>query len=468
MNQPESEASRSGARQRGLSLPQLLVLMGTAGLCVGLAITSPDLLARMVHHGLVVLFVAATAWRFWAAAQTLERPLPVPERLWPRYTVMTALRGEASMAPQIVRRLSALDYPRDRLQVLILLEADDPETQAAFAALTLPVGFRVVVCPQGLPATKPRALNLGLALAEGDFVVVYDAEDEPHPGQLKEAVNAFSAYGPQVACLQSPLRIRPDRRRRGRRGAVLLDRQFAFEYAALFEVILPAMSRLGAPVPLGGTSNHLRAAVLRRLGGWDAYNVTEDADLGFRLGRGGYRTHMLALPTWEPPPGPLSDWLPQRARWLKGFMQTWGVHTRDVAGLGLKGLATLQLTLGAAIVSAAVQSAVLAWLAASLLTGALQGVVPRLPLLDLAVLIAGWSAAVTTCVVGARRAGLSYGVFDALVAPAYWCLLSLAWIHAVWQLIRRPFHWNKTRHWPSDPAEDNDRPALPMTGRAEA
>ena len=135
-------------------------------------------------------------------------------------------------------------------KVLIVLETDDHETQAAFAALDLPVGFQVLIAPPGTPQTKPRACNIALERAQGDLVVIYDAEDAPHPTQLREAAARFAADDGRLACLQAPLRIEPDPR--------FLPDQFALEYAVLFEVFLPALARWRLPFPLGGTSNHFR------------------------------------------------------------------------------------------------------------------------------------------------------------------------------------------------------------------
>ena len=176
-------------------------------------------------------------------------PSPPDEDL-PGYTLIVPLYREASVAAELVANLARLDYPRDRLQVLIVLETDDQETQTAFAALDLPVGFQVLIAPPGTPQTKPRACNVALERAQGDLVVIYDAEDAPHPTQLREAAARFAADDGRLACLQAPLRIEPDPR--------FLPDQFALEYAVLFEVFLPALARWRLPFPLGGTSNHFR------------------------------------------------------------------------------------------------------------------------------------------------------------------------------------------------------------------
>lgn len=340
-----------------------------------------------------------------------------------------------------------------------MLEAHDATTLAAVEAAPRPDWLRVLIAPPGAPQTKPRALNFALTQATGAFLTIYDAEDAPHPAQLREAAARFM-QDPALGCLQAPLRIK-DRSHAPR--SAFLDRQFALEYASLFEVTLRGMARLGLPFPLGGTSNHIRMTALRQAGGWDAYNVTEDADLGFRLWRNGWRLGVVASPTLETPPGPFDRWLPQRTRWLKGYMQTWGVHTREPFGLGLRGLAAFVMTVGTAIVSALAHAPALAWLSSAVLVGLASGLSPAVPVTAIGVLMMGAIAAWMGCAVGARRAGLGYGLADMAGAPLYWSLLSLAFLHAAWRLVTEPFVWDKTPHERdrdrSDPCEDAGREA---------
>ena len=436
------------ARRRGLSAPQgvawtATLIVGTASLWrwPGETLAGFSAIATFA-------FLAVAVWRLLLILVSLKPATEVadPAALLPRYTVLAALHDEAEIVGQLVRRLSKLDYPADRLEGFLVLEAHDDATIAAALLAPRPAWLRILVCPPGLPRTKPRALNIALSRCTGDLVTVYDAEDAPDPGQLREAAHRFAADTTgRLACLQAPLRIRV------RPGGGFLDRQFAVEYASLFEVVLPGMVRLGLPFPLGGTSNHFRVDVLRAVGGWDAWNVTEDADLGFRLWRRGWRMGVISRPTWETPPGALEHWLPQRTRWLKGYMQTWGVHTRSMEGLGWRGGLALVLSLGAGLISAALHGPSLAWIAATVLTAAAAGLPPAAPVLALSVLILGAAMACLSCAVGAKRAGVSYGPLDMISAPAYWSLLSLAMAHAAWRLVREPFAWDKTRHRP-DPS----------------
>ncbi|NBW08966.1 MAG: glycosyltransferase [Caulobacteraceae bacterium] len=423
-----------------------------------------------VQSGFVVLAVwrIATILISRNAAPAPPSGMMRPKGGWPRYTILAALHDEAEVVGQLIERLSRIDYPPDRLEAFLLLEADDEATITAAALAPRPHWMRIVIVPPGAPRTKPRALNHGLALARGDRITVYDAEDDPDPFQLREAACRFEAdatarSGGRLACLQAPLRIR--RKDLDGHAAPFLDRQFAVEYAGLFEVALPALARLGLPFPLGGTSNHFRADALRAVGGWDAWNVTEDADLGFRLWRRGLRLGVLSRPTYETPPGDLTFWLPQRTRWLKGYMQTWGVHTRSPRGLGVRGAAALVLTLGAGLASAAIHAASLAWVAVAVLVAGVGGLSPETPVFALCVLVLGAAAAWLQGLVGAMRAHVPYGPVDMIAAPAYWSLLSLAFAHAAWRLIREPFTWDKTVHFrdeapETEPEADEDFPAL--------
>ena len=411
----------------------------------------PDEIAPLAVAGAAATFLIASAWRVllvFLSARPTYRPEPATEL--PPYTVLVALHDEAEVMDQLVRRLARIDYPSDRLQGLLILEAHDHHTIAAAMAAPRPSWLEVFVAPPGQPQTKPRALNCALPHATGELLTVYDAEDEPDPQQLREAAARFAeARGGRLACLQAPLRIR--RTGLGSAPSPFLDRQFAAEYASLFETVLPGMARLGLPFPLGGTSNHFRVDVLREIGGWDPFNVTEDADLGFRLWDRGWRLGVMSRPTWETPPGQISDWLPQRTRWLKGYMQTWGVHTRRPWRLGARGAFALLMTVGACIVSASVHGLSLAWVAATVLVAAAAGLPPQTPGLALSVLILGAASAWLSCAIGARRAGVPYGPTDMIAAPAYWALQSLAAVHAVWRLVREPFAWDKTRHRRDEP-----------------
>ena len=441
---------RNGASRRapsGFQITALALLILTSSVAL-IRWTQPAISAGLLLFQ--TAFVVSALWKTIVAIASLRRPPPVPRPIeWPRYTILAALYDEAAVTPQLIANLARIDYPAHRLEAFIVLESHDHATLAAAQAAPKPPWLKILVVPPGCPQTKPRALNHALGHAKGDLITIYDAEDRPHPQQLRQAAARFVAQ-PRLGCLQAPLRIRPS----GRAGSSFLDRQFAFEYAALFEVTLPGMARLGLPFPLGGTSNHLRMTALRAAGGWDAHNVTEDADLGFRLWSLGWKLDVIDCPTWETPPGALDRWLPQRTRWLKGYMQTWGVHTRRPNRLGRRALFSLIMTLGATIVSAAAHAPTLAWLVLALMVWGHSGVMPPTPVGSLGVLALGAIAAWMGCAVGAKRAGLTYRLSDMLAAPAYWSLLSLAFVHAAWRLVVEPHVWDKTPHDSADQAPE--------------
>ena len=448
-----SVLARPSAAYRGLSLGQwLLWTMVPALLALGW-IWAPDVAALTLFVLIQAAFLAIGVWRLLLAMVSLApAPRPKPPRTWPRYTIMVALHDEAAVTPQLIRHLSAIDYPANRLQGMLLLEADDSSTIAAALTTAKPPWLDVVIVPDGAPRTKPRALNYGLARATGELVTIYDAEDQPHVGQLRENAARFAAdRNRTLGCIQAPLRIRPpsDRDLGGR----FLTRQFAVEYAALFEVTLPAMSRLGLPFPLGGTSNHFRMEALRAVDGWDAWNVTEDADLGLALWRDGWRLDVSRLPTLETAPATLHDWLPQRTRWLKGFLQTWGVHTRDPHGLGWRGSVALVMSIGAPLASAATHAVSLAAVTAVVMVALVAGLPPAAPLTAIGVMGLGVISAWINGAIGSRRAGARFGPFEIATSPGLWALLSLAMGHAIWRLLREPFAWDKTRHEPDVPDE---------------
>lgn len=454
--------TRDGAAFRGLTRGQWMALVPVLALAATAFWIAPLQLGRMLYHAAWVGFFAAASWRIALCLASLRPPPRAPEpEVWPRYTVLAALHDEAEVAPTLIEALARIDYPADRLEGFIVLEAHDHATLAAVQAADRPPWLGVIVVPPGGPCTKPRALNHALARSGGELITIYDAEDDPDPLQMREAAARFMA-DPGLVAVQAPLRIR----RRGKAPSRFIDRQFATEYAGLFEVILPGMAALGLPFPLGGTSNHVRAEALKAVGGWDPYNVTEDADLGFRLWRRGGRLGVIARPTYETPPEGIAAWLPQRTRWLKGYLQTLGVHTRRPGELGLRGLFALIATLGVTTLSALLHAPALAWLGASLVVSTMAGVAPLLPLAALVVLFAGAAAAWITCAIGAIRAGGSYDLNDMARAPFYWTLTSLALAHAAVRLVREPHAWDKTPHRADAPEPLPE--AVPDAGRQAA
>jgi glycosyltransferase XagB len=374
------------------------------------------------------------------APRAHERDLPV-------YTIVVPLYREAQLIPRLLAALEALDYPAAKKDVKIVVEADDGPTAAALGRLRLPGYVEVIVAPPGAPRTKPRALNVALPLARGAFLVVYDAEDVPDPGQLRLAVATFARAAPDVACLQARLVIDNTR-------DDWIARLFTIEYAALFDVVNPGLAAMGFPVPLGGTSNHFRTEVLRDLHGWDSWNVTEDADLGIRLALAGYRVLDLPSSTLEEAPAGIGRWMRQRSRWMKGFVQVVVTHSRrpwcGARSLGpVRFFGAVTMTLGTVLSALGYPLfAVLAVL--DLAEGRLATAETLLEAVQasigLTVFGAGCIAMLAPAVAGLARRGWWTLMPAVLLLPLYYALVSVAAWRGLAELLSAPFHWHKTDH----------------------
>lgn len=436
LRHPWKSASETLSAGQRRALAKLASVLGVGGT------VAPDILAVLFGAAGFVVFAAILVFRIGTYLAGLktgdEAPAWSPDVAedWPVYTLLIGLKDEAETASQLAAALRALDYPADRLDLKLLIETGDDATAFALRRESWPKGTELHVVPPGLPRTKPRALNYGLATARGEFAVVYDAEDRPHPDQLKAAVSAFRSAGEELACVQAPLV--------GEGAAGWIAGQWALEYAVQFGRILPGLAQWRLPVMLGGTSNHFRRAALEAAGGWDAWNVTEDADLGLRLARSGRQVGMIAPPTLEAPPEKLRVWLAQRTRWLKGFVQTWLVVMRRpgeaLRELGLGGFLAMQLTLGAAILSALVHGPWAVWLALSLM---LPGASPA-PLF-LAVAAVSYSAGIVMALAAPGRKDWRR-VWLSLTLPFYWPLQTLVMMRALYGLAKCPHFWAKTPH----------------------
>ena len=367
----------------------------------------------------------------------------------PVYSVLVPMFREISVLPQAVAALSGLNYPVGKLDIKLILEENDMVMQRAVAAMTLPQHFQVLIVPSGRPQTKPRALNYALNFARGSLITIFDAEDIPEPMQLRIAAKQFANLPDTYACLQAELSYYNSNEN-------WLTRQFAIEYATLFKLVLPALAANRMPMPLGGTSNHFRIDVLRSIGGWDPHNVTEDADLGFRLARVGYQSGILESVTYEEANTKLGNWLHQRARWFKGFLQTWLVHMRNppqlIKEIGLSGFVILQACILGVVLSAAFYPL---FLCTSLyqLVSALFGIetdewlgATLAKALFMGLFFAGQGVMIFSAAEALRRKRLPQWSLALATMPIYWLLASVAAWLAIWQLLVNPFHWNKTRH----------------------
>jgi glycosyltransferase involved in cell wall biosynthesis len=441
------EAAPSLTASAGLTATQIVVAATLAGLAVGLWFDAPDLLRSLISTALWLVFMAAISLRWTAVVAAREAPVcePLLDKELPVYTIIVALYREGRVVRELVRALDAIDYPRAKLDIKLVVERRDAETLTAIAAMRLPSRYDVIVAPPGEPSTKPRALNVALSAARGDLIVVYDAEDEPDPNQLRLAAARFAAK-PQIDALQARLTIH-------NAADFWLSELFAIEYAVLFDFVNPGLAALDLPIALGGSSNHFRAGTLRRVGGWDAWNVTEDADLGLRLARFGARVGALGSDTSEEAPNDLPNWFRQRVRWQKGWMQTLIVHSRHPIRFGRELGGRRALAAGALISGTVLGGLFGPPLLVEALVRAFHGglagggfVATAEDVVTYILTLSGAQAMIIPALVAMRRRGMKGAARSMASMPAYYALVCAATWVALFDLAWRPFYWAKTEH----------------------
>jgi cellulose synthase/poly-beta-1,6-N-acetylglucosamine synthase-like glycosyltransferase len=416
--------------------------------------------------GLEIIIAAVTVFYFsdllfyfflsvWVLEQPTEEKIEdetvhaLAEADWPRYTILCPLYHESNVVPQFVLAMKSLDYPADKLQILLLVEEGDVETREAIQATRLPDHFEIMTVPGNEPRTKPRACNYGLLHAIGDYVVIYDAEDIPDPLQLKKAVLTFANHDPDVACVQAKLNFYNTEQN-------LLTRWFTAEYSSWFEMTLPGLQKLGVSLPLGGTSNHFRTELLRKVGAWDAFNVTEDCDLGLRLGYYQLKAVMMDSTTYEEANSQVKNWLRQRSRWIKGYMQTYLVYMRHPLDYLRSGrpreFLTLQLVVGGKPAILFVNPLMWILLVIYILfhmfvLNAYHSFYP-MPILYMGTICLVFGNFIYTYIhiIGCMKRGQYSLVKWTLLMPIYWMMASAAAYFALYQLVFKPHFWEKTLH----------------------
>lgn len=409
------------------------------------------MLANLMTTGLRLVAIFARMRRRPAADPPAATRLADYKKL-PRVSVLVPLLREERVAQRLLDALAAMDYPSALLDIKLVLEADDEITRAAIGAAALPPTIEVITVPVDALRTKPRAMNYALPFCHGEIVGVYDAEDRPDPGQIRAVVEALQHAPPEVACVQGYL----DFYNTGRNW---LSRCFTIEYAIWFRVLLHGVQRLGIPIPLGGTTVFFRRNVLEEIGAWDAHNVTEDADLGMRLARFGYRCEMLASTTLEEATIKPRIWVNQRSRWLKGYVVTWLSHMRRPAALardlGWRGFLGFQVIFLGAITSyLAIPFFWLLWTAAVGLDLPLwHALTPPLVLSFFGSMLAGQAVMLAVAVIAVRDSRKPALLPWILTLPLYWPLGALAAYRALAELFLDPFRWHKTEHGFGDVAE---------------
>ncbi len=388
---------------------------------------------------------------------TQEEIEAIDEKELPVYTILVPVYKEKEVIGSLINNIQNIDYPQYKLDVCILLEEDDIETIEVVKEMNLPEQYSAVIVPKTTPKTKPKACNYGLIRAKGEYVVIYDAEDRPESDQLKKVYLSFKNLPCSYVCIQSKLNYFNSNQN-------TLTRLFTQEYSMWFELLLVGIMQIETPIPLGGTSNHFKIDFLREVGAWDPFNVTEDADLGVRLFKKGYNTAVVDSRTWEEANSDLPNWIRQRSRWIKGYMQTWLVHMRHpiqlYKSLGLKGFIGYQgMILGTPLlplINPIFWSMLILWYftKANWIKIMFPGVFYYIAAFQL---FFGNFMFTYTNGVGMywvirdcslkNRQPFSYRLVKySLLSPIYWVLMSVAAYKALIQLMVKPFYWEKTNH----------------------
>ncbi len=449
-----------------LAKTQIIVICGVFAIMGILAAIWPIAAFIALNIVTAVYFISAIFFRIFLLALGRNAKVTDPELSRPDdddlpvITILLPLYKDAAALPMLARAIGDLDYPHSKKDVKLLLEADDVETIMEAIRLKLDLQYELIVIPHAEPRTKPKACNVGLQFAQGELIVIYDAEDLPESDQLRKAAAAFEGSDDKLACVQARLNYY-------NRTDNWLTRMFTLEYSLWFDWLLPALQKMGAPIPLGGTSNFFRTQTLIKSGGWDPYNVTEDADLGLRLARLGYRVELIASTTFEEANCCVKNWVRQRSRWIKGYLQTWLVHMRSpqqiIRTTGWRGFLAVQLFVAGNVFSALINP--LMWVAffggALLLPELSTQLIPK-PLfyLNMFALIFGNFFFMAMLMIGPRKRGWKDLSAFAMTAPAYWLLTSFAAYKGLWQAIIRPHYWEKTHHVISEAARQKRDEAL--------
>ncbi len=433
------------------------MLLIAALLVIGLVLAPIGTLTTLVAV-LSTIYFFDVIFNFYVVRRSLKTPpeihytdeqlQTIDPAMLPLYSILCPLYREAHVLPGFLKAISDIDWPKEKLDVLLLLEQNDPETIAAAEGMDLPSYVRIVVVPHSMPKTKPKACNYGLSLARGEYLVIYDAEDIPDPLQLKKAYLGFQNVGPDVKCLQAKLNYYNPQHN-------LLTRIFTAEYSMWFDVMLTGLQSLNTYIPLGGTSNHFRTNDLRELQGWDPFNVTEDCDLGIRLFKRGYTTALIDSTTLEEANSHLGNWLRQRSRWIKGYMQTYLVHMRKPAEFTKESghhSFIFQLIVGGKIAFALINP--LLWVMTivyftfrPIVGPAIEQLYPPIVFTMAALsLVFGNFMALYYYMIGCAKRGQWQLIKYVYLVPLYWLATSIASYIALYELFMKPHFWQKTRH----------------------
>ena len=393
------------------------------------------------------LFLALVGSRFELyQAVTRQEVKEVVDDDLPVYTIHLPVYKEDKLIKKLIWNLQSLDYPREKLDIKLLIEEDDDKTLNAVRNLDFPAIFEVIVVPFHMPKTKPKACNYGLHFSRGEYLTIYDAEDIPDTDQLKKVVTLFNKLPDNYICIQSALNY-------FNRNENFLTRMFTLEYSYWFDYMLPGLDTFDIPIPLGGTSNHFKFEYLLELGGWDPFNVTEDADLGVRAYAKGYKVAIVNSTTYEEANNEPFNWIRQRSRWIKGYMQSYLVHMRNPVKLwkkiGWKGFLGFNFFIGATPITFLVYPLLLVFFLCYVIFD-MTSIKAFFPdwVLFMAIfnLMIGNILMIYVNMMAVFKRRYYELILFAIANPIYWLLHSISAYKGLYQLIVKPFYWEKTNH----------------------
>jgi len=436
--------------------PQLIFLFSILGFAaVGLVLSFKNT-SILINVLLSSFFLVAIIFKLFLAlvgsrfelyqAVTKEELRTVVDDDLPIYTILLPVYKEDKLIKKLIWNLQSIDYPREKLDIKLVIEEDDDKTLNAVRNLDFPAIFEVIVVPFHMPKTKPKACNYALHFARGKFLTIYDAEDIPDTDQLKKVVALFSKLPENYICIQSALNY-------FNRNENFLTRMFTLEYSYWFDYMLPGLDTLDIPIPLGGTSNHFKLEYLVELGAWDPFNVTEDADLGVRAYAKGYKVAIVNSTTYEEANNEPINWIRQRSRWIKGYMQTYLVHMRNPVALwrklGWKGFLGFSFFIGATpltfLVYPLLLSIFIAYVVFDLST--IRTLFPDWVLfMSIFNLMVGNILMIYVNMMAVFKRRFYELILFAIANPVYWLMHSVAAYMGLYELIVKPFYWQKTNH----------------------
>jgi cellulose synthase/poly-beta-1,6-N-acetylglucosamine synthase-like glycosyltransferase len=362
----------------------------------------------------------------------------------PKYAIFLPCRNEKiGVIKKLIENIDNINYPKDKLDVMLLIDQDDDYLEEALN-LELPNHFRIISASVGFPFTKPKVTNLGLALTDAKYGVIYDSEDRPDRNQLMDVVSEFNQDS-DLVCVQCRLHYTNKKNN-------LLTRFFNLEYLNWFGLTIHGLSKAQLSdypvIPLGGTSNHYDLEVLKSMGGHDAYNITEDAALGVHFALENKKIKTINSVTEELAVDELWTWIKQRTRWNLGHLITYVVFSRNFnenfKKLGaVRYLNLVLVLLGNFIVPFITPLLFTIFILDFFGYGAGETFIKNLPYITL---IGNYLLIVISHALASIMLQRGKNLILCLLQPFYYLLHSVASWRALYKFFTAPTVWEKTNH----------------------